>query len=46
MIVAAASRGLHMEELDVTTAFLYADLEEEVYLEIPERMFAEAMPGV
>ena len=34
-----------MEQLDVTTAFLYADLEEEVYLEIPEGMFAEPMPG-
>ena len=42
---AAASDGLHMELLDVTTAFLYADLEEEVYLETPEGMFAEAMLG-
>ena len=45
MLAAAASDGLHMEQLDVTTAFLYADLEEEVYLEIPEGMFAEPMPG-
>ena len=36
---AATSGGLHMDEMDVTTAFLYADLEEEVYLEIPEGMF-------
>ena len=28
-----------------TTAFLYADLEEEVYLEIPEGMFEEDMSG-
>ena len=30
MMAAAASDGLHMEKLDVTTAFLYADLQEEV----------------
>ena len=34
-----------MEQMDVTTAFLYAALEEEVYLEIPEGMFATEMPG-
>ena len=45
MMAAAAFDGLHMEQLDVTTAFLYADLEEEVYLEIPEGMFAEAILG-
>ena len=45
MMAAATSNGLHMEQLDVTTTFLYADQEEEVYLEIPEGMFAEAMPG-
>ena len=45
MIAAAASGGLHMEQLDVTTTFLYADLEEEVYLEIPEGMFEEDMTG-
>ena len=46
MMAAAASDGLHMEQLDVTTAFLYADLEEEVYLEIPQGMFEEEMPGM
>ena len=45
MLAAAASEGMHMEQLDVTTAFLYANLEEEVYLEIPEGMFGVAMPG-
>ena len=45
MLAAAASEGLHMEQLDVTTAFLYADLEEEVYLEIPEGMFSQEMSG-
>ena len=34
-----------MEQLDVTTSFLYANLEEEVYLEIPEGMFEEEIPG-
>ena len=45
MVAAAASGGLHMEQMDVTTAFLYATLEEEVYLEIPEGMFAAEMSG-
>ena len=44
MIAAAASGELHMEQLDVTTTFLYANLEEEVYMEIPEGMFAEKLP--
>ena len=34
-----------MEHMDVTTAFLYADLEEEVNLEIPEGMFEEELAG-
>ena len=45
MTAAATSEGLHIEQLDVTISFLYASLEEEVYLEILERMFAEPMPG-
>ena len=32
MTVAAASEGMHMEQMDVTTAFLYVELEEEVCL--------------
>ena len=39
MLAAAAANGWHMEQMDVTTAFLYAELEEEVYLEISEGMF-------
>ena len=35
----ASSNGWHMEQMDVTAAFLYAELEEEVYLEILEGMF-------
>lgn len=31
-----ASRGLRMHQMDVTTAFLYAPLMEEVYMERPE----------
>lgn len=45
MVAAAASGELQMEQMDVTTAFLYAVLEEEVYLEIPEGMFDTEMPG-
>ena len=44
MLAVAASEGMHMEQLDVATTFLYANLEEEVYLEIPEGMFGEEMP--
>ena len=43
MTAAAASGEMHMEQMDVTTAFLYADLEEEVYLEIQEGMFEEEL---
>ena len=41
MLAAAAANGWHMEQMDVTTAFLYAELEEEVYLESPEGMFED-----
>ena len=41
MLAPASSEGMQMEQLDVTTAFLYADLEEEVYLEIPDGMFPD-----
>ena len=43
MLAAAALEGMQMEQMDVTMAFLYATLEEEVYLEIPEGMFEEDM---
>lgn len=42
MMAMAASNGWHMEQMDVTTSFLYADLVEEIYLEIPEGMFPES----
>ena len=45
MLAAAVSEGMHMEQLDVTTAFLYANLEEEVYVEILEGMFGEEKLG-
>ena len=45
MLAAIASEWMHMEQLDVTTTFLYANLEEEVYLEILEGMFDEELPG-
>nr|MCH9869688.1 hypothetical protein [Serratia marcescens] len=31
-----ASLGLHMEQMDVKTAFLHGDLEEDIYMEQPE----------
>ena len=45
MTAAATSGDMHMQQMDVTTAFLYADLEGEVYLEIPEGMFEADMAG-
>ena len=41
----AAAEGLHTAQMDVTTAFLYADLEEEVYMAIPNGMFDQPMSG-
>ena len=45
ILAEAAAKGLHTAQMDVTTAFLYADLEAKVYMEIPEGMFDQAMPG-
>ena len=45
MLAEVAAEGLHRAQMDVTTAFLYADLEEEVYMEIPDRMFDQPMLG-
>ena len=36
MVALGTSRGMNMHQMDVTTAFLYAPLEEEVYMEQPE----------
>ena len=36
LIALGVSEGLEMHQMDVTTAFLYAPLEEEVYMEQPE----------
>ena len=38
MAAAAASEGLHTHQMDVTTAFLYANLDEEVYMELVDGM--------
>lgn len=45
MLAAAGGDGLQMEQMDVTTTFLYVDLGEEVYLEIPKGMYGEDMVG-
>ena len=45
MLVEALAKGLHTAQMDVTTAFLYADSEEEVNMKIPEDMFDQPMPG-
>ena len=36
MVALGTSKNMHMHQMDVTTAFLYAPLEEEVYMEQPE----------
>ena len=33
MVALGASKGMQMHQMDVTTAFLYAPLDEEVYME-------------
>ena len=42
MVALGASKGMHMHQMDVTTAFLYAPLKEEVYMEQPE---GTVLPG-
>ena len=36
MVALGTAKGMEMHQMDVTTAFLYAPLEEEVYMEQPE----------
>ena len=45
MVAAAAAAGMHTHQMDVTTAFLYASLEEEVYMELMEGMDGYGEPG-
>ena len=44
MVAAAAADGLHTHQMDVTTAFLYASLDEEVYMELLEGMDGYGTP--
>ena len=45
MVAAAASNGMHTHQMDVTTAFLNASLDEEVYMELMEGMNGHGEPG-
>ena len=45
MVALGTSRGMKMHQMDVTTAFLYAPLEEEVYMEQPEGTVEEGDEG-
>ena len=42
MVALGTAKGMEMHRKDVTTAFLYAPLEEEVYMEQPE---GTGLPG-
>ena len=46
LILLGASKGLHMHQMDVTTAFLYAPLVEEVYMEMPKSTCHEGEEGM
>ena len=41
LIALAVQYGLHLRQVDVTTAFLNDELEEEVYMKQPEGIIAE-----
>ena len=45
MVAAAALGNMHTHQMDVTTAFLYASLDEEVYMELLEGMEGYGTPG-
>ena len=45
MVAAAAADDMHTHQMDVTTAFLYASLDEEVYMELMEGMEGYGTPG-
>ena len=45
MVALGTSKWLEMHQMDVTTAFMYAPLEEEVYMEQPEGMIKEEDEG-
>ena len=45
MLEKVAAHDPHTAEKDVTSAFLYAALQEEVYLEIPKGIFDSSMDG-
>ena len=45
LIALAASYGLHIHQMDVKTAFLNGELEEEIYMEQPDGFVAKGQEG-
>lgn len=45
LLTVAATRDLEVHQLDVNTAFLYGDLEEEIYMALPEGLTSTGAVG-
>lgn len=46
MVAMGAFEGMQMHQMDVTTAFLYAPVEEEVFMEQPEGTVEHGNVGI